>query len=196
MRGAGTGWSPPAFGGRATLTGVRTGTPSPWRRAIVPAAATTLLGLAGHVAAGGSVSLASGIAALLPLVVVFRALTTREVGLASFLAILTLGQVWVHLVAGMSSHGAHERGDSMLLMHGGATLLTAVVLRRREAAAWAQARTTALRAALGGVTLLAALRPQLGTVAHAAWLATVDLTVTASTVQRLPSRRGPPLACR
>jgi hypothetical protein len=170
----------------------RVNTPSPWRRAALLTSTVVGFGLAGHALAGGTVDPIATAFAFVPLLMVVRVLGRRERNLAAFVALLIVGQIWVHLVGSLCGHAVHDTGATMLVGHGGAALLAAVILRRHEAGLWARARGAAVRGWV--IALVEGLPdPQLPSAGSMrTWLSPSAEGLRAPACALLPTRRGPP----
>lgn len=134
-------------GGRAA-PGRRSGAPAadrsgPGHRLRVPVftAATVVLGVGAHVAAGGA---APAIGQLLLITAVVAAISsavaTRELRLPALVGAVALTEAGIHVALlgqAHAGHGVDRSGSSgMLLAHLAASLLLAWWLRRGEAAVW------------------------------------------------------------
>ena len=120
-----------------------------WARAAVVGLSATGLALLGHVAAGGTAPPAGQLAlVLLAVLVVSLALSVRRWTVGPLLAVLLGSQALFHVAFGGAGHvhgGQHLPGESampghsgplMLVAHGVAALLTALLLRRGEDWLW------------------------------------------------------------
>lgn len=173
----------------------RPASPAAFGRALSLCGTTVLLGLAFHELAGGVVTPGALILAVIPTMVASAAVVRLgELSLPVCLALLALGQVWVHLVSSSCGYGAAmSPGPSMLSGHALAVALAALWLRRREATAWAEVRWSTTRSKLRAV--LNCLRvdvPILGTQLLGTRPGEFVLAVPDQVCLALPSRRGPP----
>ncbi|GHG59193.1 hypothetical protein GCM10012320_33200 [Sinomonas cellulolyticus] len=185
-------------------------------RAAAVSGSTVLLAAAAHTAAGGSLPdplIGAGLLALVLLPSVW--LCGRKVSQAAMVAVLGVGQLTlheafnvlsqssatvptlgptaghVHVLAPLAAHAAgaagHSEGTGMLLAHALATLATAILLARAEAALWALGDW--LRP-LVRMLALPALHPAPSVPAF-----TQVILARSRGVARLPTLRGPPPSC-
>lgn len=116
-------------------------------RSTTVATATLLIAIAGHTVAGGKAP-APWIAASLLVAMGAGALlfSGRRFELRELVAILVLGQALVHLTCAFAAAPATStNGTAMLLFHGIATAVTAVVLRHGETFFWRTAEILGLK---------------------------------------------------
>jgi hypothetical protein len=148
--------------------------------------------MVGHAWAGGAVSLGLMLMASIPVLLVARLLTKREVPLGSMVAFMALGQAWVHLAAMSHQHTHITSPLRMLAGHSLAAVIAGLVLRQREATIWAKERMGLLRAKIGVLLGRVGVLVPSAALSTNEWLACRDLSVTASALATLPARRGPP----
>ena len=169
---------------------------APVRGAIL-AALVTLLTATGHLLGGGTLAGLSPLAVLVPLLAtVLVAVAERCRGILAMLAALGAGQLVLHYLLVVLTAHAHIgpdavfSGSAMPAAHAVATLATAVVLSRADAA------VTALVAAFGRI-LPRRLRVAAVDVAPPACpVPDPDVPLAASlALVAAHARRGPPIAC-
>jgi hypothetical protein len=115
------------------------------------------LGVVGHIIGGAAVSPVIALPAFIPLVILARLFARGERSASAIAFLLISGQLWVHTLASFTGHHASTRVSSMLAGHVAATAVAVLVLRRRQAIAWAKARRAALVSYLH--SLISLLRP-------------------------------------
>jgi len=170
--------------------------PAAWARAWTWAGASIALGLVAHLAGGGGFAIDALLASVIVLVVVSRVAALTEVRLLPMLALLAAGQWFVHtmFVATCRTSVTPTTNDAqrMTLLHALAVVIVALLLRRREAAAWTHARW---RSFMKVVARALSARPATSVVTQriSAFVVTVDVwSMVARCASALPSRRGPP----
>ena len=129
---------------RKPASAVRITSPRTMPRAIELAVTAVALGTLGHLLGGAVVSPVIVLPALVPLLVLARLCAKSELSGRAITAYLVGGQLWVHTLASLTGHHASTHPSSMLTGHAIATVIAVLIIRRREAAAWAKARRQAL----------------------------------------------------
>lgn len=119
----------------------------PWRAARTAGAAmsSTIVALATHEFAGGSVTPAAAAAVAALTLLVSWPLTTQRVSASQVTGLLILAQAIVHLIC--AGDDMLVGGTTMLIAHAVATASSAIVLLRGEAWAWKVAEVLAIRPA-------------------------------------------------
>ena len=182
---------------RSVKSGVTVSPPAAWPRAWAWAIVSLAVGLTAHLAAGGGFALDALLISAIVLIVVSRAAATRELRLIPLLALLTAGQIVIHVMFSTTSHGhalaSAPISGNMNVAHIGAVIIAAFMLRHREAGEWADARWNSVMSAVtrhltrATVTLpFAQAAPLRIRYANDRW------SITSRCPDALPCRRGPP----
>ena len=131
--------------------------------------------------------------ALIPLLVLARLCAKSELSGRAIAAYLVGGQLWVHTLASLTGHHAATHLSSMLTGHAIATVIAVVIIRRREATAWAKARRRALTIYLAGLLRLLAPVAVREPARINVWVVPSPITVLSAVIGQSVVRRGPPL---
>jgi hypothetical protein len=131
---------------RAVFRGVDVRSPRSLGRAVELASTAVGLGVAGHVLGGSSVSPAVLLPAFIPLLILAKFCSRKELSSTVIGLTLVLGQSWVHMLASLTDHGQAMNGSSMMVGHAVATVIALLILRRREAVRWTKSRSQAIAA--------------------------------------------------
>ncbi|MGE3287136.1 MAG: hypothetical protein AB7J32_13680 [Pseudonocardia sp.] len=162
-------------------------------RAGASAGAATVLGLAGHLAAGGAFSLVGTLLAFAAVLAPSWLLAGRERGWTAIAVVQVVAQQVIHpLLAGATSEPAALPHDVMFFLHVLGALAMAAWLRLGERRAWAAARRLAARILRWAVRFLAGAARPAGPAVRPHPADAVALPV-AALLRHAVVRRGPPL---
>ena len=178
---------------RMPASAVRITSPRTMPRAIELAVTAVALGTLGHLLGGAVVSPVIVLPALVPLLVLARLCAKSELSGRAITAYLVGGQLWVHTLASLTGHHASTHPSSMLTGHAIATVIAVLIIRRREAAAWAKARRRALTIYLAGLLRLLAPVAVREPARINVWVVPSPITVLSAVIGQSVVRRGPPL---
>ena len=182
---------------RSVKSGVTVSPPAAWPRAWAWAIVSLAVGLTAHLAAGGGFALDALLITAIVLIVVSRAAATRELRLIPLLALLTAGQLVVHIMFSATAHGhaltSAPLSRNMNAAHIGAVMIAALVLRHREAGKWADARwNSVVSAVTRHLTRAAVTLPFTQAAPPRVRYPNDRWSITSRSSQALPCRRGPP----
>lgn len=163
-------------------------------RAGASAAAAVVLGLAGHLAAGGAFTLAGTLLAFAAVLAPSWLLAGRERGWILIAAVQVGAQQVIHpLLAGVAPEPAALPHDVMFFLHVLGALAMATWLRLGERRAWAAARRLAARIVTWAVRFLAGAARPAGPVVRRRPSRGVVALPAAVLLRHAVVRRGPPL---
>jgi hypothetical protein len=162
-------------------------------RAGASAGAATVLGLTGHIAAGGAFTLTGTLLAFAAVLAPSWLLAGRERGWTFIAAVQVVAQQVIHpLLTGVAPEPAALPHDVMFFLHVLGALAMAAWLRLGERRAWAAARRLAARILHWAIRFLAGAARPAGPVVRPRQSGTVALPV-AVLLRHAVVRRGPPL---
>lgn len=180
---------------RRTATSALPGGGVPHRlvRALASAAAATILGLAGHLLAGGAFTVAGTLLAVAVVLVPSWLLAGRERSWTFIAAVQVTAQQVIHpLLVGVAPEPGALPHDVMFFLHVLGALAMATWLRHGERRAWSAARRLAGRVVAWAVLLLTGAPVPAGSVARPRPARAVALPA-AVLLRHAVVRRGPPL---